>query len=1257
MSQPEKKFNCPHCGTKIRSGTKAGLNAHYRTALMCKNSHDDLSLLAQTRERDIAPGLFGNDTHATDDTHPNARRSPDVNTDEEDCILPADDDDNQPQPSPVPSPTPPRYALRSQRLCNPTSSPEHADSISSDEDEKAEEDELDAFLGTPLADIMFQRLWDDPATQSGVQNAQNAWGIDPDQGDDDDDDDNLPDNILPGGQVDENQTAHPLFGLNSNTTMDETPINDNGVQAQLLTSWLLKTHSEAPKNHNDPPSAEMLCCIELLDLLRKAQAPLYLYSIILKWARKSSLERNIDFKEFQPPGRKALIKELIDRFNLSSLKPQTVPCYLSTKNKEVDLTIFPFEAAVYSILSDPTVFNKNTVNFHSLKEPWTFPEEEPTLLSDINTGSLVREAMKQCLSDGTVEGGRRIVASPLIVFQDEASIDGSGKHSLNPVFFTLSILDQETRRKPEAWRCLGYIKNGSLTDMKTGTPHVSVERDKKSDRFVRYTLIDLHDMLNTILKSLKSVQSAGGLDWDFQWTDDDDPVKVRLVFPLLFIMGDTEGHNKLACIRGGPNTHNPKCRYCDIPFDETDNPWFSFNLTSQKELRQKVMVDNDFLFAKKKGYYGVTNNAFWSLLFCDNERGIHGATPAEVLHQFLLGYLLYLLTAVVCSRRRKACARGQRSKSAAEADKDNASEDEDSHSDGSYSVYEGDGGNTGGFSVFSTNFALESEVICARIGRALVRQSDRTLPRTYFPTGILIPAGAGKGKADRQAQSTGKKTAEEMPGVILVIFLYYLSGDHSEELRTHLGETRRSAFLAVMELCLLLYQWMIQTETPRTDIYETEEFMPLFMDYFKRTIERDYGHGMKNFKIHSILHVCHDMIRLGTCDNYNSKYGEKNHKENVKAPGRKTQMRAETFIEQTADRTYEDIVITRARRQYLTELEDNDDNEVNKYPDTASGNPIRWGPRLSFQFRTPGNHEDVVVSAGQSKKKTPQQFFGGITLDEFIATVAKPILEQLDPNTGFLETFTELYKNGEKYRAHPYYRPKDKEPGWQDWAFAKGLEGEFGEEVPVHLLIYIGVEGLRGSVQTPIGTMDRDGLYAVVHWTIQSIDGKVTVPIYGQEDNYSNYMVDGNCSLVKWSCKKNKAVGDPNMNGKTNIQLRQLSDDLLKPMIGIIPISKIFRPCIAIHDPSPLTFPHEYLFIASMKDWPKLWMDKVRDADFKVDYEERMKKMDKRAEQRKQYLETITDSALHTDVAKENEKKRKRVVAERSRKRSKVAKK
>jgi hypothetical protein len=55
-----------------------------------------------------------------------------------------------------------------------------------------------------------------------------------------------------------------------------------------------------------------------------------------------------------------------------------------------------------------------------------------------------------------------------------------------------------------------------------------------------------------------------------------------------------------------------------------------------------------------------------------------------------------------------------------------------------------------------------------------------------------------------------------------------------------------------------------------------------------------------------------------------------------------------------------------------------------------------------------------------------------------------------------------------------------------------------------------------------IGTQIADSMLQ----SLWAMDSKVTVPIYGQETQYSNNMVDGNCSLVKWSCKQNKAVSD-----------------------------------------------------------------------------------------------------------------------------------
>ena len=44
------------------------------------------------------------------------------------------------------------------------------------------------------------------------------------------------------------------------------------------------------------------------------------------------------------------------------------------------------------------------------------------------------------------------------------------------------------------------------------------------------------------------------------------------------------------------------------------------------------------------GYYCISNNVFHELDFCDPEHGIHGATPAEILHTVQLGLHLVALT-------------------------------------------------------------------------------------------------------------------------------------------------------------------------------------------------------------------------------------------------------------------------------------------------------------------------------------------------------------------------------------------------------------------------------------------------------------------------------------------------------------------------------------------------------------------------------------------------------------------------------------
>ena len=68
------------------------------------------------------------------------------------------------------------------------------------------------------------------------------------------------------------------------------------------------------------------------------------------------------------------------------------------------------------------------------------------------------------------------------------------------------------------------------------------------------------------------------------------------------------------------------------------------------------------------------------------------------------------------------------------------------------------------------------------IGYVLRQQCDPDMPRTFFPSGYLPDAH------DDDDNSTGKKMAHEMRGVLLVILLFMLSDKHKKSLLQRVGE-------------------------------------------------------------------------------------------------------------------------------------------------------------------------------------------------------------------------------------------------------------------------------------------------------------------------------------------------------------------------------------------------------------------------------------------------------------------------------------
>jgi hypothetical protein len=166
-------------------------------------------------------------------------------------------------------------------------------------------------------------------------------------------------------------------------------------------------------------------------------------------------------------------------------------------------------------------------------DPFAVPPKQPENYADVNTGSCYRQAhIKMC----TVAG--RDVLLPIILFIDKTVSDLHGNLSLEPVSFTLGIFTRQLRNQARAWRPLGCVQNQSLHPSEGGLG---------------------------IFKSFSKVQSTEGVKWDLFYRGKVHHVVFKL--PVLFIIGDTEGHDKMV----GKFLNRTKlvkrlCRYhCNTP--------------------------------------------------------------------------------------------------------------------------------------------------------------------------------------------------------------------------------------------------------------------------------------------------------------------------------------------------------------------------------------------------------------------------------------------------------------------------------------------------------------------------------------------------------------------------------------------------------------------------------------------------------------------------------------------------------------------
>ena len=529
--------------------------------------------------------------------------------------------------------------------------------------------------------------------------------------------------------------------------------------------------------------------------------------------------------------------------------------------------------------------------------------------------------------------------------------------------------------------------------------------------------------------------------------------------------------------------------------------------------------------------------------------------------------------------------------------------------------------------VFTDGRVREIEAVMRESGYSLTRQSGmansqekhKFLPRTYHRSGY-IPA---KSK-DSGARTAMKRSGQEIPGIMLVYLLTLLS-EHPTcfKMRKKIGPERVADYTKLFDLLLTFDKWMKQDDISKESLRMAEDFVAPFMVFYKKTLNRLIGDGVKTKKTHYMRHVIHDIIINGVPLNYTGQVGESNFKFTAKNVARRTQKQAQLLDKQTAIRSAEYTCIARAS----SEASKQETGHWSYFwgSETKSPNLNRKGGRVLCQFDETNSKVMTRIAGANSKLKLSDLWkSSALSYEDFEGLLKESILPSLGQN-GQLEFFTEYIQaqhnddNGDptylRYRAHPFCRGTS----WHSWAYIF-LPG-YQRPVPCHLLFFLEIRGIaeddetvpKTATLTPSSRISeeidkenlvltdssgclRNGKYALVHRVPEDpftdLAGNDSKPehtkLYGYGEGMDTLHMDLNCNIVRWSAKvapgifprveeeKSRRRGKKRKNTRKNTPRR---GHIPKPKLSLVSLSNVRSPCIAIPDEHSLC-PHVWFFVA-----------------------------------------------------------------------------
>ncbi|HEY9294970.1 MAG TPA: hypothetical protein VIQ31_01105, partial [Phormidium sp.] len=323
---------------------------------------------------------------------------------------------------------------------------------------------------------------------------------------------------------------------------------------------------------------------------------------------------------------------------------------------------------------------------------------------------------------------------------------------------------------------------------------------------------------------------------------------------------------------------------------------------------------------------------------------------------------------------------------------------------------ESDSMNKKRYYVFTGKYLDTVESNLKSIGLELSKQSDPDRPRSHFPSGYLPAAN----KTDNN--TSGKKAAHELRGVLLTVLCFLLSHSQSAELEKRIGSKRLADFILVFELTILLECWLSQDQYTDDELCLAEKFLPLFTNLFISTIDRTEGNGSKLVKIHLLHHFIPSIRLFGRASNFHGGTGE-SHLKPIKDHARRTKFQSHDYEYRTMIKHWEAGIVHTASLEVLSlkphSLIAKHIASLKTGGDNNNNTTTRFGSRIPFTVTNGSVQFDILNNANKWSSSIDQECL--ILL-----------LQKLGTCKGFIHT--EYNVNQFKYHGNFYQQ-------WEDWCF------------------------------------------------------------------------------------------------------------------------------------------------------------------------------------------------------------------------------